>query len=178
MLDVVRTMDDIQASSVKISEIIGTIDSIAFQTNILALNAAVEAARAGDQGRGFAVVASEVRVLAQRSAEAARQIKALIGSSVDQVRAGAALVQKAGTTIEEIVTTSRQVDELLAQVAISAREQSGGIAQIDEALQELDRMTQQNSTLVGQTAAASAAMKDQATELVREVARFRLPATA
>ncbi len=178
MREVVQTMEGIRTSSARIGEIIGTIDSIAFQTNILALNAAVEAARAGEQGRGFAVVASEVRTLAQRSAEAAREIKTLIGSSVDQVEAGTGVVRKAGTTIEEIVVSSQQVDHLLGEVATGAREQSLGIGQIGQAVQELDRMTQQNAALVEQTAAAAAAMKDQAHHLAEEVSNFRLPAGA
>ena len=178
MGDVVRTMDGIRASSSKIGEITGTIDGIAFQTNILALNAAVEAARAGEQGRGFAVVASEVRVLAQRSAQAAREIKGLIARSLEQVEAGTTVVRGAGKTIEEIVTSSQRVDRLLDEVATGAREQSMGVGQIGQAVQELDRMTQQNAALVEQTAAAASAMKDQASSLAEEVARFRIPAGA
>jgi len=177
MREVVDTMEGIRTSSAKISEIIGTIDGIAFQTNILALNAAVEAARAGEQGRGFAVVASEVRVLAQRSAEAARQIKALIGSSVEKVEAGTGIVRRAGATIEEIVSSSQRVDHLLGEVANGAHEQGTGIAQISQAVQELDKMTQQNAALVEQTAAASTAMKEQAHALVGQVSHFRLPET-
>jgi methyl-accepting chemotaxis protein len=176
MGEVVQTMEGIRSSSAQIGEIIGTIDSIAFQTNILALNAAVEAARAGEQGRGFAVVASEVRMLAQRSAEAAREIKVLISRSVEQVQAGAAVVRGAGTTIEEIVASSQRVDQLLGEVADGAREQSLGIGQIGQAVQELDRMTQQNAAMVEQTAAAATAMKDQAHTLAEEVARFKIPA--
>jgi len=176
MREVVQTMENIRDSSARINDIIGTIDGIAFQTNILALNAAVEAARAGEQGRGFAVVAAEVRTLAQRSAAAAREIKALIGRSVEQVEAGAGIVERAGTTMEEIVAASGRVNHLLGEVANAAREQSLGVAQIGEGVQELDRMTQQNAALVEQTAAASAAMKDQASSLAREVDRFRLPA--
>jgi methyl-accepting chemotaxis protein len=178
MREVVQTMEGIRASSARIGEIIGTIDAIAFQTNILALNAAVEAARAGEQGRGFAVVASEVRTLAQRSAGAAREIKVLIGSSVDQVEAGTGVVRKAGSTIEEIVVSSQQVDRLLGEVATGAREQSQGIGQIGQAVQELDRMTQQNAALVEQTAAAAAAMKEQARHLAEEVSSFHLPTGA
>jgi methyl-accepting chemotaxis protein len=178
MRDVVASMNVIRTSSAKISEIISTIDSIAFQTNILALNAAVEAARAGEQGRGFAVVASEVRSLAGRSAAAAREIKVLIGHSVEQVEAGTGIVHKAGTTIEDIVASSQRVNQLLGEVATGAREQSMGIGQIGQAVQELDRMTQQNAALVEQTAAASSAMRDQAYALAEEVARFRMPAGA
>jgi methyl-accepting chemotaxis protein len=175
MRDVVQTMDSIRESSARIADIIATIDGIAFQTNILALNAAVEAARAGEQGRGFAVVAGEVRTLAQRSAGAAREIRDLIGRSVEQVEAGTGTVHRAGTTMEEIVSASQRVSQLLAEVANGAREQSLGIAQIGAAVQELDRMTQQNAALVEETAAASGAMKNQAESLAAEVARFRLP---
>jgi len=175
MHEVIETMDAIRASSARIGEIIGTIDGIAFQTNILALNAAVEAARAGEQGKGFAVVASEVRMLARRSAEAAREIKSLVGSSVDQVEGGASLVRRAGSTIDDIVSTSRHVDQLLGEMAVGAREQSAGIGQIGQSVQELDRMTQQNAALVEQTAASAAAMNELARSLATEVARFRLP---
>jgi methyl-accepting chemotaxis protein len=178
MQDVVQTMDGIRGSSARIGEIIGTIDSIAFQTNILALNAAVEAARAGEQGRGFAVVAAEVRTLAQRSAGAAREIKTLIGSSVEQVEAGTGIVRRAGQTMAAIVASSQRVDELLGQVSGGAREQSLGVSQVGAAVQELDRMTQQNAALVEQTAAAASAMKDQAQTLAVEVDRFRLPANS
>ena len=178
MQDVVQTMEGIRGSSARIGEIIGTIDSIAFQTNILALNAAVEAARAGEQGRGFAVVAAEVRTLAQRSAGAAREIKGLIGTSVDQVEAGAGIVRRAGETMAAIVASSQRVDQLLGQIAGGSREQSLGVSQVGEAVQELDRMTQQNAALVEQTAAASSSMKDQAQTLAEEVARFRIPAAA
>jgi len=172
---VVSTMNDINASSKKISDIISVIDGIAFQTNILALNAAVEAARAGEQGRGFAVVATEVRMLAQRSAAAAREIKALIGSSVEQVQAGTTVVRKAGATIDDIVAASQRVNQLLGAVAIGAREQSTGVAQVGQAVQELDRMTQQNAALVDDTAASAAAMRELAQKLAEEVARFTLP---
>ncbi|MDR3368218.1 methyl-accepting chemotaxis protein [Rhodoferax sp.] len=178
MREVVQTMENIRGSSARIGEIIGTIDGIAFQTNILALNAAVEAARAGEQGRGFAVVASEVRSLAQRSAAAAREIKTLIGTSVEQVESGSNIVQKAGDTIEDIVQSSHRVSGLLSEIATGAREQSLGIGQIGQSVQDLDRMTQQNAALVEETAAASSAMKDQANTLADEVARFQLPAGA
>ena len=176
MREVVHTMEAIRDSSNRIAEIIGTIDGIAFQTNILALNAAVEAARAGEQGRGFAVVAGEVRTLAQRSAAAAREIKDLIGRSVGQVEAGAGIVERAGTTMKDIVAASQRVDQLLGEIAHGAQEQSLGVGQIGAAVQELDRMTQQNAALVEETAAASSAMKDQAQALAHEVDRFRLPA--
>ena len=178
MQQVVATMDDIRASSARIGEIIGTIDGIAFQTNILALNAAVEAARAGEQGRGFAVVAGEVRSLAQRSAEAAREIKGLIGTSVDQVETGTGIVREAGAAMQAIVESSHRVDALLGEVASGAREQSLGVGQVGAAVQDLDRMTQQNAALVEQTAAAATAMRERAGALVAEVGRFRLPAAA
>lgn len=178
MREVVNTMEGIRQSSAQISDIISTIDGIAFQTNILALNAAVEAARAGEQGRGFAVVASEVRNLAGRSAAAAKEIKTLIDSSVDQVATGTDIVRKAGSTIEDIVHSSQHVNNLLSEVATGAREQDQGIGQIGQAVQELDRMTQQNAALVEETAAAAAAMQNQAQTLASEVARFILPAMA
>ena len=178
MREVVQTMEGIRSSSARIGEIIGTIDGIAFQTNILALNAAVEAARAGEQGRGFAVVASEVRSLAQRSAAAAHEIKGLISTSVSQVEAGSGIVRRAGATIDDIVQSSQRVNTLLVEISTGAREQSLGIGQIGQAVVELDRMTQQNAALVEETAAASSAMKDQAQVLAHEVARFRLPAGA
>ncbi|MBK6616189.1 methyl-accepting chemotaxis protein [Ottowia sp.] len=175
MLEVEQRMGRIQASSARIAEIVGTIDGIAFQTNILALNAAVEAARAGEQGRGFAVVASEVRSLAQRSAASAKQIKGLIGDSAEEVHLGTATVRKAGSAMGAIVESSTRVNELLASVATGAREQSLGVSQIGEAVQELDRMTQQNAGLVEETARAASAMRDQATRLADEVAKFQLP---
>jgi methyl-accepting chemotaxis protein len=171
----VSTMDDIQNSSRKIGDIIGTIDGIAFQTNILALNAAVEAARAGDAGRGFAVVAAEVRQLAQRSAAAAREIKGLITASVEKVTSGTSVVKEAGSTIEEIVVQARRVNDLLADIATGAREQATGVQQTTQAVHEMDTTTQQNAALVEQTAAAAASLKDQARSLAAEVAQFRLP---
>jgi methyl-accepting chemotaxis protein len=172
---VVQTMQDINSSSKRIGDIISTIDGIAFQTNILALNAAVEAARAGEQGRGFAVVASEVRLLAQRSAAAAKEIKNLITTSLEQVGQGTRVVHEAGQTIEQIVGSSRRVRELLAEVAIAAREQTTGIAQSAKAVQELDTVTQQNAALVEETAAAAGSLNDQAQGLAAEVAAFKLP---
>ncbi len=173
---VVATMQEIHASSSKISEIIGTIDGIAFQTNILALNAAVEAARAGDHGRGFAVVAGEVRGLAQRSANAAKEIKSLITSSVESVAMGTRVVQGAGATMQEIVGNAKRVQELLADISSAASEQSLGINQVGESVADLDRATQKNAALVEETAAAAWTLKDQAVELAAEVSAFRLPA--
>ena len=175
MHEVVATMEGIRGASARIGEIVGTIDGIAFQTNILALNAAVEAARAGAQGRGFAVVAQEVRMLAQRSAEAAKEIKALIGGSVMQVQAGTVVVRKAGAAMQDIVGASQRVSELLGAVATGAREQSQGIGQVGEAVVELDRVTQQNAALVEQTAHAAADMRELARTLAEEVARFHMP---
>ena len=172
----VTTMEGIHASSSRIGDIIGVIDGIAFQTNILALNAAVEAARAGEAGRGFAVVASEVRALAQRSAEAAKEIKGLITESVDQVAGGAKIVRDAGATIGEIVSSAKEVNRLLASIANGANEQATGVSQTTQAVQDLDGMTQQNSALVEETAAAAASLKEQALRLAEEVSRFRLPA--
>jgi methyl-accepting chemotaxis protein len=168
-------MEDIHHASSRIGDIIGTIDGIAFQTNILALNAAVEAARAGEAGRGFAVVAQEVRALAGRSADSAREIKTLIGASVEKVASGASIVREAGSTIEEIVTNATQVNQLLADIATGAREQSAGVNQIGLAVTDLDRMTQQNAAMVEETAAAANAMQDQARSLQVDVARFKLP---
>ncbi len=175
MGDIVRTMEGIHASSSKIGDIIGVIDGIAFQTNILALNAAVEAARAGEAGRGFAVVASEVRSLAQRSAEAAREIKSLISDSMERVQAGTGVVRQAGTTIDEVVTGAVRINQLLGGIANGAREQSLGIEQVGLAVNDLDHSTQQNAALVEETAAAATAMRTQAQSLSHEVARFRLP---
>jgi methyl-accepting chemotaxis protein len=171
---VVRTMDEINTSSKKIADIIGVIDGIAFQTNILALNAAVEAARAGEQGRGFAVVASEVRGLAQRSAQAAKEIRDLIGASVERVQGGARLVSDAGQTMDEIVKSVRQVTGIMGEIAASATAQGRGIGEISVSVQELDQMTQQNAALVEQSAAASASLADQAQQLSRAVSIFKL----
>jgi methyl-accepting chemotaxis protein len=175
---VVSTMDEINASSKKIADIIGVIDGIAFQTNILALNAAVEAARAGEQGRGFAVVAGEVRSLAQRSAEAAKEIKALIGTSVDKVETGSKLVADAGATMNEIVASVQRVSDIIGEISAAAREQSSGLGQVNAAVADLDRMTQQNAALVEQSAAAAESLKEQAKRLADVVATFRLGATA
>ncbi|MEO8152270.1 MAG: methyl-accepting chemotaxis protein [Rhizobacter sp.] len=171
---VVTTMQEIHASSSKISDIIGVIDGIAFQTNILALNAAVEAARAGEQGRGFAVVAGEVRSLAQRSAQAAKEIKALITSSVERVDSGTRVVEGAGNTMKELVSNAKRMSDLLREISVAAKEESSGVIQVGAAVQDLDRMTQQNAALVEQTAAAAASLKDQALDLASEVAKFKL----
>ena len=176
MTQVVQTMKAIQASSQKISEIIGTIDSIAFQTNILALNAAVEAARAGEQGRGFAVVASEVRSLAQRSADAAREIKSLIGASVEQVDAGTALVDRAGTTMQEIVASIGRVSSIMGEIRSASAEQSQGVSEVGAAVGRMDQTTQHNAALVEETAAAATSLEEQAQQLVQAVAVFRLGA--
>jgi methyl-accepting chemotaxis protein len=176
MQRMVTTMDGIQQSSTRIGDIIGTIDGIAFQTNILALNAAVEAARAGEQGRGFAVVASEVRALAGRSAKAAGEIKALIQSSTEQVAAGNGIVREAGEAITATVESARVVQQLLSEIDTGTREQSLGMQQLGGAVQELDRSAQQNSALVEETAAAAASLRDTARSLADRVARFQLPA--
>ena len=175
---VVQTMGEINTSSRKIADIIGVIDSIAFQTNILALNAAVEAARAGEQGRGFAVVASEVRSLAGRSAEAAREIKQLISDSVEKVESGARQVQDAGTTMDEIVGSVQRVGNIIGEITAAASEQSDGIGQVNTAVSQLDQMTQQNAALVEQSAAAGQSLSDQALRLGEAVGMFRLPTTA
>ncbi|HEY2023491.1 methyl-accepting chemotaxis protein [Paraburkholderia sp.] len=174
--DVVRTMGEITASSRQIGDIIGVIDGIAFQTNILALNAAVEAARAGEQGRGFAVVASEVRSLAQRSATAAKEIKALIETSTHTVETGASLVANAGATMGEIVQSVRRVNEILEEISHASREQSAGIEQVNRAVGEMDQVTQQNAALVEQAAAAAHSLKDQVGVLREAIASFALPA--
>ena len=171
---VVTTMDEINASSRKITDIIGVIDGIAFQTNILALNAAVEAARAGDQGRGFAVVASEVRNLAGRSAAAAKEIKGLIAASVDRVQAGSRLVANAGTTMTEIVTSVQRVSDIIGEITAASSEQSDGIGQVNTAVANLDQMTQQNAALVEESAAASESLKEQARTLAHLVSTFKL----
>ena len=173
---VVATMDEINGASRKIADIIGVIDGIAFQTNILALNAAVEAARAGEQGRGFAVVASEVRSLAQRSAGAAREIKGLIGASVERVEAGSQLVAHAGQTMREVVDAARRVSAVIGEVTNASAEQSQGIGQVNTAVNQLDQVTQQNAALVEQSAAAAENLKAQAHRLAETVQRFRLAA--
>ena len=171
---VVATMNDINASSKKIADIIGVIDGIAFQTNILALNAAVEAARAGEQGRGFAVVASEVRSLAQRSAEAAKEIKSLIGASVEKVEGGSRLVADAGKTMTEIVSSVKRVSDIIGEITAAANEQSQGIGEVNGSVSQLDQMTQQNAALVQQSAAAAESLKGQADKLAGIVASFQL----
>ncbi len=170
--EVVTTMDEINQSSKRIADIIGVIDGIAFQTNILALNAAVEAARAGEQGRGFAVVASEVRSLASRSAEAAKEIKALINNSVDKVNSGTRLVHDAGTTMDQIVSSVNQVGSIIHEISAAALEQSQGIAGVGVAIAELDRMTQQNAALVEESAAAAESLKGQIRHLTHAVSMF------
>ena len=173
---VVGTMGGISEASRKIGDIIGVIDSIAFQTNILALNAAVEAARAGEQGRGFAVVATEVRNLAQRSAEAAREIKALISTSVERVEQGVSLVDQTGRSVGEVVASIRRVSDIVAQISAASAEQSTGVAQVGQAVTQMDRATQQNAALVEQSAAAAGTLKSQAEQLVDAVARFCIAA--
>ncbi|MEW6761376.1 MAG: methyl-accepting chemotaxis protein [Pseudomonadota bacterium] len=171
---VVGTMGEINTSASKISDIIGVIDGIAFQTNILALNAAVEAARAGEQGRGFAVVASEVRNLAQRSAAAAKEIKTLIGDSVEKVERGSKLVGQAGVTMDEVVASVRRVTDIMSEIANASAEQSAGIEQVNMSIIEMDSMTQQNAALVEEAAAAAQSLQDQASELSRVVSIFKL----
>ena len=173
---VVETMQEINASSKKISDIIGVIDGIAFQTNILALNAAVEAARAGEQGRGFAVVASEVRSLAGRSADAAKEIKSLIGTSVDKVESGTKLVNDAGATMQEIVDSVRRVADVIGEITAAATEQSTGIAGVNQAIGNLDQMTQQNAALVEESAAAAESLRDQADRMKQAVSVFKVGA--
>ena len=171
---VVGTMQEISASSRKISEIVSVIDAIAFQTNILALNAAVEAARAGEQGKGFAVVAGEVRSLAQRSAQAAREVKALIEDSAGKVADGSRQAQEAGATMQEVVASVQRVTDIMGEIAAASREQASGIEQVNRAVAQMDEVTQQNAALVEQAAAAAGSMQDQARELVGAVGVFRL----
>ena len=172
--EVVDTMKGINDSSRKIADIIGVIDGIAFQTNILALNAAVEAARAGEQGRGFAVVAGEVRSLAQRSAEAAKEIKSLINASVERVEQGTHLVDKAGATMTEVVNAIRRVTDIMGEISAASSEQSAGVSQVGEAITQMDHATQQNAALVEESAAAADSLKTQAAQLVQTVAVFRI----
>jgi len=171
---VVETMNGIQDSSRRIADIIGTIDGIAFQTNILALNAAVEAARAGEQGRGFAVVAAEVRQLAQRSAEAAKEIKTLVGTSVDRVESGAALVGEAGATMQQILQSVQRVSDIVGEISAASEEQSRGVNEVGQAVQSMDQSTQQSAALVEETAAAADSMSQQARQLVDAVGAFRV----
>jgi methyl-accepting chemotaxis protein len=180
---VVETMKGINESSRKISDIISVIDGIAFQTNILALNAAVEAARAGEQGRGFAVVASEVRSLAGRSADAAKEIKSLINASVERVEHGTSLVDQAGVTMTEVVSSIKRVTDIMGEISAASNEQSLGVSQVGEAVSQMDQTTQQNAALVEEMAAAASSLKAQAQELVQVVATFDIgggaaPATA
>jgi methyl-accepting chemotaxis protein len=175
---VVANMDEISSSSKRIADIIGTIDGIAFQTNILALNAAVEAARAGEQGRGFAVVAGEVRSLAQRSAEAAREIKVLIGASVERVESGSQLVKDAGSTMGDIVAGIQRVSDIIGEISAASAEQNGGIVQVNRAITQLDGMTQQNAALVEQSAAAAESLREQAAQLGTVIQAFRLSESA
>jgi methyl-accepting chemotaxis protein len=172
----VATMKDINESSRRIADIIGVIDGIAFQTNILALNAAVEAARAGEQGRGFAVVASEVRTLAGRSAEAAKEIKTLINASVERVEQGTVLVDQAGITMNEVVTSIKRVTDLMGEISSASNEQAAGVSQVGEAVVQMDQVTQQNAALVEEMAAAASSLKSQAMDLVQIVAVFKLGA--
>jgi methyl-accepting chemotaxis protein len=171
---VVVTMGAIKDSSRKILDIIGVIDGIAFQTNILALNAAVEAARAGEKGRAFAVVATEVRHLAQRSADAAKEIKTLIGHSVDKVDVGSKLVVEAGVTMKKIVSSINQVVDIIGEIASASQEQSSGIMQVNLAISQMDEVTQQNAALVEESASAAASMWEQTDKLMREVSVFKI----
>jgi methyl-accepting chemotaxis protein len=171
---VVETMKGINDSSRRIADIITVIDGIAFQTNILALNAAVEAARAGEQGRGFAVVASEVRSLAQRSAEAAKEIKSLITASVEQVGQGSALVDRAGSKMQDVVDSIRRVTDIMSEISAASNEQAIGVSQVSEAIAQMDQNTQQNAGLVEESAASAEVLRQQAEEMVRTVSVFRL----
>jgi methyl-accepting chemotaxis protein len=172
--DVVQTMNSIKESSGKIVDIISVIDGIAFQTNILALNAAVEAARAGEQGRGFAVVASEVRNLAQRSASAAKEIKALIDDSVEKVDTGSVLVGNAGATMDEVVSSVKRVTDIMGEILAASEEQSAGIEQVSKAITEMDKVTQENAALVEEAAEAARSMQERAGNLADAVGVFRL----
>jgi len=169
-------MQQIQSSSHRIAEIISVIDGIAFQTNILSLNAAVETARAGEQGRGFAVVATEVRALVQRSASAAKEIKDLIGTSVDHVAAGAQLVETAGSTMRPIVTEIASVNHIMGEISAASREQAAGIEQVNQTIVQMDGTTQQNAALVEEASAAARSLEEQAGQQTVSVARFRLRA--
>jgi methyl-accepting chemotaxis protein len=175
---VVDTMKGINESSHRISEIIGVIDGISFQTNILALNAAVEAARAGEQGRGFAVVAAEVRLLAGRSADAAKEISGLIKASVDRVEQGTGLVDQAGQTMQQVVASIRQVSDIVGDINTASDQQSAGLSQVVQAISDMDQVTQQNAALVEQMAAATGSLETQARDLVKTVAVFKLGDTA
>jgi len=172
--EVVETMKGINDSSKRIVDIIAVIDGIAFQTNILALNAAVEAARAGEQGRGFAVVAGEVRSLAQRSADAAKEIKSLISASVERVEHGSVLVDRAGETMTEIVNSIARVSDIMGEISAASTEQSSGVVQIGDAISQMDLTTQQNAALVEESAGAAESLRDQANHLVEAVAVFKL----
>ena len=171
---VVSTMRDIEISSSKISEIIGVIDGIAFQTNILALNAAVEAARAGESGRGFAVVASEVRALAGRSAKAAREIKGLITESVERISVGTNVVEGAGRNISELVANAKQINQFLEEIALATRTQASEVDEVVNAIIQLDTHTQQNAKLVEETSASADSLSEQASRLIKEIARFKV----